>query len=83
MSGAGDTVTVPPLVREWSKRLGDALNWHTITKAHYIPVDTGYGEPAWFIELVLDDGRSVLVQSDPEGNGPGAIAVGQEMFGGL
>lgn len=83
MSSAGDTVTIPPLVRQWDERLKKALVGRTITDARYVPVDMGYGDPAWFIELALDDGRSALIQSDPEGNGAGAISVGQELFGGL
>lgn len=61
----------------WTGELKKALQGRTIVSADYLD-DTECRNFGWDqkgIVLQLDDRSLVIVMQDPEGNGPGAIAV--------
>lgn len=64
-------------VAEWEKIAKDTLVGRTITDAFYLN-DQEISEMDWYeygLVFVLDNGATILVQQDDEGNGPGSLYV--------
>lgn len=64
-------------IGKWEKIAKDTLVGRTITDAFYLN-EAEIGNLDWYesgLAFVLDNGATVLVQRDAEGNGPGALYV--------
>lgn len=60
------------LREKWSANAKKLLVGRRIEQARYVPDE---GNRSATLQLILDDGTEVFVQSDDEGNGPGALHV--------
>ena len=63
--------------QRWTRAAYDALVGRKIVKVQYLGKtdceNMGWDESG--IALILDNGSSVIVQADDEGNGPGALLI--------